>query len=130
MEKQYKQFLETKIKNIQESGFDLNQSELNVKLFPFQKWIVQRALKKGKYAIFADCGLGKTLMQLSWAEQVVKKTNKQVLILAPLAVKAQTIQEAYKFGIDLKGIEINNYEEIFKTYNCFKKFNYRRRLFF
>ena len=108
----YEKFLESKKKSFIESGFDINESELNINLFDFQKYIVKRALKSGRFAIFADCGLGKTLMQLSWAEQVVKKTNKQVLILAPLAVKAQTIQEAYKFGIDLKGIEINNYEQL------------------
>lgn len=108
----YTEFLQTKKKSFLESGFEINESELNNNLFDFQKYIVKRALKSGRFAIFADCGLGKTLMQLSWAEQVVKKTNKIVLILAPLAVKAQTIQEAYKFGIDLKGIEINNYEQL------------------
>jgi DNA modification methylase len=108
----YTEFLQTKKKSFLESGFEINESELNINLFDFQKYIVKRALKCGRFAIFADCGLGKTLMQLSWAEQVVKKTNKSVLILAPLAVKAQTIQEALKFKIDLKGIEINNYEQL------------------
>ena len=108
----YTEFLQTKKKSFLESGFEINENELNSNLFDFQKYIVKRALKCGRFAIFADCGLGKTLMQLSWAEQVVKKTNKSVLILAPLAVKAQTIQEALKFKIDLKGIEINNYEQL------------------
>jgi len=81
-------------------------------LLPFQKFIVQRALKAGKYAIFADCGLGKTLMQLTWAEQVVRKTNKPVLILAPLAVVGQTKQEGLKFGINMTDIFVYNYEQI------------------
>jgi DNA modification methylase len=106
----YNQFLESKRKAHVYSGFDVG--ELNPNLFEFQKFIVKRALKAGKYAIFADCGLGKTLMQLEWAHQVYKYTNKPVLILAPLAVKGQTINEAHKFKISIDGIEINNYEQL------------------
>lgn len=108
----YKEFLATKQKTIIQSGFDVNQDQLNFNLFPFQRFIVHRALKAGKYAIFADCGLGKTLMQLTWAEQVARHTNKPVLILAPLAVKAQTLKEGLKFGIDLTSIDIWNYEQL------------------
>jgi DNA modification methylase len=85
---------------------------LNKKMFPFQKFITKRALKAGKYAIFADCGLGKTLMQLEWANKVCGHTQGKVLILAPLAVRGQTILEAKKFGIDMAGIDINNYEQL------------------
>ena len=67
---EYKDFIETKFKSRVDSGFDIEKSDLNKNLFPFQAFIVQKALKKGKYAIFADCGLGKTLMQLEWANQV------------------------------------------------------------
>lgn len=109
---EYTEFLKQKQKTHIYSGFDIEETELNKNMFPFQKFIVKRALKAGKYAIFADCGLGKTLMQLEWAYQVSKKTNKKVLILAPLAVKLQTVNEASKFGIDLSMIEINNYEQI------------------
>ena len=80
---------------------------------------VQNALKAGKYAIFADCGLGKTLMQLEWAYQVNKHTNKPVLILAPLAVSGQTIKEGAKFNINVckydgsnSPIQISNYEQL------------------
>jgi DNA modification methylase len=110
--KDYKKFLETKQKNIIQSGFELDENELNKKMFPFQKFIVKRALKAGKYAIFADCGLGKTLMQLEWANQVSIKTNKPVLILAPLAVVGQTKQEGLKFGIDMNNIAVQNYEQL------------------
>ena len=85
-------------------------------LFDFQKALVEWALRKGKAAIFADCGLGKTPMQLVWAENVVRYTNKPVLILTPLAVSAQTVLEAEKFGIEAsrtKGkIIITNYERL------------------
>jgi DNA modification methylase len=108
----YNEFLESKKKTIIQSGFDINQDQLNYNLFPFQKFIVHRALKGGKYAIFADCGLGKTLMQLTWAEQVVRQTNKPVLILAPLAVVGQTKQEGLKFGINMTNIFVYNYEQI------------------
>jgi len=110
MELNYEQFLKTKQKQQILSGFETD--DLNENLFPFQRFIVKRALKAGKYAIFADCGLGKTLMQLSWAEQVFKYTSKPVLILAPLAVKGQTIQEGLKFGIDMSLIEVNNYDQL------------------
>lgn len=110
MELNYDEFLKTKQKTHILSGFEA--TNLNNNLFPFQEFIVKRALKAGKYAIFADCGLGKTLMQLSWAEQVSKHTNKPVLILAPLAVKGQTIQEGHKFGIDMSLIEVNNYDQL------------------
>ena len=108
----YKEFLETKRKIFVESGFDINENELNNNLFDFQKFIVKSALKKGRFAIFADCGLGKTLMQLSWANAVFNHTNKKVLILAPLAVSGQTKQEAIKFGINMDSFDIINYEQL------------------
>lgn len=111
----YLDFLQQKQKTHIESGFEIN--DLNSNLFDFQKFIVKRALKAGKYAIFADCGLGKTLMQLEWAYQVQKHTNKPVLILMPLAVKGQTMQEAEKFGIDTTNIHFYNYEQL-ENINC------------
>lgn len=115
----YSQFIQSKIKKVQDSGFE--PAELNENLFEFQKFIVRKALQKGKYAIFADCGLGKTLMQLEWANQVSKHTNKPVLILAPLAVSGQTIKEAQRFGLSCErlksdisgfGVYITNYEQL------------------
>jgi hypothetical protein len=108
----YLEFLKTKQKTHISSGFDIDDSMLNNNMFDFQKFIVKRALKAGKYAIFADCGLGKTLMQLEWANQVCKHTNGKVLILAPLAVVGQTIQEGLKFGIDMSNIDVVNYEQL------------------
>jgi DNA modification methylase len=108
----YLEFLEKKKKHFVYSGFDIEDSVLNKNMFDFQKFIVKRALKAGKYAIFADCGLGKTLMQLEWANQVSKYTNKPVLILAPLAVVGQTYQEGKKFGIDMNNIHVQNYEQL------------------
>ena len=108
----YLEFLESKKRPFIESGFEIKENELNKNLFDFQKFIVKTALKKGRFAIFADCGLGKTLMQLDCAEKVANKTKSKVLILAPLAVKGQTLQEAKKFGIDISNIEINNYEQL------------------
>ncbi len=109
---EYKEFLQTKQKNHIVSGFDVAQSDLNSNLFPFQRFIVDRALKAGKYAIFADCGLGKTLMQLDWANHVSKFTGKKVLILAPLVVVEQTKREAVKFGISIDFIDADNYEQL------------------
>lgn len=119
MEQTYQDFLKSKQKKHINSGFEIEDENLNPNLFDFQRFIVKRALKAGKYAIFADCGLGKTLMQLSWAESVAKHTSNPVLILAPLAVKGQTLQEGVKFGIDMSGIEIWNYEQL-ENIDCSK----------
>lgn len=96
---------------------------LNEYLKPFQHAIVSWALRRGRAAIFADTGLGKTIMQLSWASDVQSQTGGRVLILAPLAVSEQTIEEGSKFGIEIKrvplgkdipekGIWITNYERM------------------
>lgn len=117
---EYSRFIEKKrIVNFS-SGFEIDRGLLNSKLFDFQKDIVSWSLKKGKSAIFADCGLGKTPMQLEWARQVSNYTGKRVLILAPLAVSKQTQREGNKFDIDVNvcreqkdlkdGINITNYE--------------------
>jgi DNA modification methylase len=111
-DKDYKQFLETKTKEHISSGFDISESELNNNLFDFQKYAVKTALKKGRFALFEDCGLGKTLQQLSWTEAVYNKTNQKVLILAPLAVVQQTKQEADKFGINNLSYDITNYDQL------------------
>lgn len=90
-------------------------------LFDFQRELVAWALRKGRAALFEDCGLGKTPQQLVWAENVVRKTNRPVLILTPLAVSQQTIAEANKFGIEARrsqngqarvGINVTNYERL------------------
>lgn len=70
-------------------------------LFDFQRALVEWAIRKGRAAIFADCGLGKTPMMLAWAENVVRHTNGRVLILAPLAVSNQIATEGEKFGVEV-----------------------------
>lgn len=112
---EYEQFLELKRKSIMDSGFNIKDEQLNPLLFPFQKFIVTTALRKGKFAIFADCGTGKSFMQLEWAYQVSNNTGGKVLILAPLAVVDQTIQQAEIFNIDLTNIDIVNYEQLHNT---------------
>ena len=113
----YLKFLESKKKQHISSGFKIDEIQLNNSLFDFQKHIVKIALQKGRFAIFADCGLGKTLMQLSWAEAIYKHTNQPVLILAPLAVVEQTKREALKFGINADSFEITNYDQL-KNIDC------------
>lgn len=125
----YIKFLQSKKHKVVNSGFEAGK--LNEHLFPFQEFMVRRALKAGRYAIFANCGLGKTIEQLSWSYEVVKHTNQPVLILAPLAVVAQTIKEGVKFGIEVieylpemvtmnetpAAIYITNYEQL-DNINC------------
>jgi hypothetical protein len=69
-------------------------------LFDFQAHLVEWATRKGRAAILADCGLGKGPMQLVWAENVVRHTNRPVLILTPLSVASQMCAEGAKFGVD------------------------------
>jgi len=81
-------------------------------LFDYQKAITAWALRKGRAAIFADCGLGKTLMQLEWARQVGLHSDKKPIIIAPLSVCEQTKEEADKFEIPLETFDITNYEKL------------------
>lgn len=116
----YQRFLDSKRHSIGDSGFKANY--IPDIAFDFQAHIIERATRKGRIAIFADTGLGKTLMQLSIAQNVVNHTNKKVLILTPLAVAFQFIQEAEKLGIDdieyskdgkhTKKIVVCNYERL------------------
>lgn len=94
----YVDFLESKSQAGANSGFD--PVWMPDFLFDFQRVMVEWAVRKGRAAIFADCGLGKTPMGLTWASNVVRKTGKPVLYLTPLAVASQTVREAEKFGIE------------------------------
>lgn len=111
----YEYFLQSKKVSIQDTGFEVDESKLNSHLFDFQRHIVKTALRKGRYAIFADCGLGKTLMQLEWARQVCLHSGRSVIILAPLAVAGQTIKEGEKFGIEVYKAEGHFFED---SANC------------
>ena len=94
----YEEFLERKLHTGADHGFE--PVFMPDQLFDFQQALVQWAVRKGRAAIFADCGLGKTAMQLTWAQNVAQHTDRPVLILTPLAVAAQTIREGEKFGIE------------------------------
>jgi len=132
--KTYDEILQRKILKIKDAGFTPN--ELHESLFPFQRHIVERALKAGRFAIFADCGLGKTFMQLEWARRVVQHTNMPVLILAPLAVTGQTLKQAQTFNIEAvrllidadhikelsPTIYVTNYEQL-DNISCIDKFS-------
>jgi superfamily II DNA or RNA helicase len=116
----YAEFLEHKRHSIGNSGFEPNY--IPAMAFDFQREIIERAVRKGRIAVFADTGLGKTLIQLSIAKNIIQHTNKKVLILTPLAVAFQFIIEAEKLGIDdieyskdgkhTKKIVICNYERL------------------
>ncbi len=116
----YQDFLKLKEKAVQISGFEIAERKLHKILFPFQKFIVKKALLHGRFAIFSECGTGKTLMQLEWAKWVsFHMDGGLVLILCPLAVSAQTIEEGKKLGMTVHrysgqdaGVCITNYEQI------------------
>lgn len=120
----YIDFLKQKQVKVMPSGFEKSANELNSKAFDWQRHISSWALKKGRAALFEDCGLGKTLQQLIWADEVHKYTNNPLMILAPLTVATQTKAEGLKFGInvnicenqaDVKNcVNITNYEKIDK----------------
>lgn len=118
---QYAEFLERKSQVGTASGFEpLWMPEF---LFPFQRAMLDWAIRKGRAGIFADCGLGKSPMQLVFAENVVRRTSRPVLILTPLAVSHQLVREAEKFGIEahrstdgkpMPNITVTNYERLDK----------------
>ena len=118
----YDEFLKHKLKSIPPVGIDAVYGDYG--MFPHQKDLVRFALKRGRAAIFADTGLGKTRMQLAWSDVVSNETKRDVLIVSPLAVTEQTVAEALSIGIvmtharelcDIRpGINITNYERIHK----------------
>lgn len=97
----YEEFLRRKRLVAPAFGIDVRGDEINPKLFPFQRDITLWALQRGRAAIFAECGLGKTLMQVEWAKHVAAHTGGRVLLVAPLAVAHQTIAEAQKINVDV-----------------------------
>lgn len=117
----YENFLERKLTRIEPVGFQAES--VNPNLFDWQAQIVRWALQRGRAALFEDCGLGKTLQQLAWADEVAKHTGKSVLILTPLAVAEQTVKEGARFGIAVSiaetkndigktGVYVTNYEKL------------------
>ena len=120
----YEEFLESKRIDFEPCGFE--PTELNPMLFDWQKDVVRWACRKGRACLFEACGLGKTGQQLEWARQVCNHVTGggTVLVVAPLAVSAQTVREGRKFGIEVhrckdasemvKGINVTNYERLEK----------------
>ena len=116
----YQEFLKGKQRAFQPCGFETGA--LNPNLFDWQERITRWALRKGRAALFEDCGLGKTLQQLEWAHRVAQHTKRPLLIFAPLAVARQTKAEGSKFGIQVSiahtqaeiqtGINVTNYEKL------------------
>ena len=93
----YDEFLREKTQSENSFGFD--PIWMPDQAFDFQQALIAWATRKGRAAIFADCGLGKSLVQLAWAENILRQTNGKVLVVTPLAVSAQTVAEGEKFGI-------------------------------
>lgn len=119
----YQQFLKQKMRRWTGSGFQCDDALLPSRRFSdYQRAIVRWACKKGRAGVFADTGLGKTVMQLAWAQQVHAYTGGRVLILAPLAVSWQTCGEAERYGMQAKVVQeqaecdapicITNYEKL------------------
>jgi len=117
----YQDFLDRKAQLANAGGFA--PTNLPAHLFDFQRATVEWAVRQGRGAIFADCGMGKTPMELAWADQVYRHTGKPVLMLTPLAVGFQAVHESVKFGHDAAlsrtgkvaaPITITNYEQLGK----------------
>lgn len=116
----YSEFIRTKRHMVGEFGFD--PTWIPESAFDFQKHIIEKAVRKGRIGIFADTGLGKTLIQIAIAENIIRHTNKRVLILTPLAVAFQFIDEANRIGVSdithskdgtlTKKITVCNYERL------------------
>jgi superfamily II DNA or RNA helicase len=115
----YEKFIYRKSQLAGDFGFD--PKWMPDQAFDFQRHLIEWICAKGRGAVFADCGMGKTLMQLTWCENVHRKTGKPVLLLTPLAVGAQTVAEAARFGMEaarsIDGsvtapITVTNYEKL------------------
>jgi hypothetical protein len=116
----YREFLDSKIHTGVNTGF--SPQYIPDMLYDFQKHLIGWAQEKGCAAIFADCGLGKTFMQLVWAQNIVEKTNKPVIIFTPLAVSYQTVREGDKIGLSVENrrdgmrgndkLVVTNYERL------------------
>lgn len=111
----YHEFLEKRKRSIIESGFDIPGEKINPILFDFQNYAVRKALLYGRYALLEECGLGKTFQQIEWARLVVEQTNEPTLILAPLGVSGQTIEEAKKIGVEIARVGGKSYNKIYIT---------------
>lgn len=120
----YDEFLEKKLQYVSPTGFSISPETTWKHLFPFQSDLVRWALRRGMCAIFAATGLGKTRMQLTWANEIANRTGGNVLILAPLAVASQTVHEGEQIGISATlcressdvtlGINVTNYDRLHK----------------
>ena len=125
--KDYRTFVASKALVARDAGIEVG--DVNDALFDWQQAIVRWALRRGKAAIFAECGLGKTPMQLEWAQRVAEHTGKKVLVLTPLAVAHQTIREGVKFGIparyvrDQAGADLALEAIIVTNYDMLKAFD-------
>ena len=119
----YEAFVANKLSKVPPTGLAV-VPPLSPLLFPFQRDMVSWALRRGRAAIFADCGLGKTICELTWAQAVAEHTGKRTLILTPLAVAPQMVREATQFGIKAvylreprdteERVVITNYERLDK----------------
>lgn len=123
---EYKEFLRKKSEFNYDSGFVIDDENINVKLFDWQKAIVKWAVRKGRAALFEDCGLGKSFQQIEWARIISEKINKSALIICPLSVAEQTINEGKKLNVEIKyikqetkekGLFITNYEHLKDFHN-------------
>lgn len=123
--KVYQEFLASKQRNVKPTGFEVSESDIDPMLFKFQKACVRWALRLGKAALFEECGLGKTLQQLEWARLVAEHSGGKVLILAPLAVSYQTVEEGKKLGLDVKFLRDEGSLNFNKTYSGLYVTNYQ-----
>lgn len=117
MDNSYQELLATKRAIVAPVGFNVSRDAIHTKLFEFQRDIVLWAIRKGRCAIFADTGLGKTFMLLEWARLVTLETHKPTLIVAPLSVARQTVNEAHK--IDSEAIYIRSMEAVTPDKNLY-----------
>lgn len=128
-EEKYNEFLKSKRNYDYNSGFDIEISDIHSSLFDWQKAITKWAVKKGRCALFEDCGLGKTRQQIEWIRIIQKKVSGPVLIICPLSVAEQTIDEGKKIGINIKFVKhledceslgapvfVTNYEQLHNFY--------------
>jgi len=129
MKKTYKEFIQTKLDYNTDNGFEpLFMPDF---LFDYQAYLTDLALRRGRFALYTDCGTGKSPMALVWAQNVIQKTNKPVLLLTPVTVVPQMIEEARKFDIEAKiGVTIKNSTPSYNAGKYIHVSNYQKLHYF
>lgn len=108
----YREFIKSKGRTVKPMGFYVDANAINPKAWDWQRLAVAWAVRRGRCALFEECGLGKTLQQLLWSELIVQRECKPAMLLCPIGVRQQTVREAERFGLKVPVIPVNDDSDV------------------